>query len=156
MADKTPQPAAVKRTGDFPPVGPPDARPTVLVLDDDPEICDVVAEVLTDDGFDVVCVSDGALGLEHLELNPRPAAILLDLMMPKLNGWTFADRVRAVPQLRDIPIIVMTAVGPHWGYPDTRVLRKPVDKAQLIATVREVVHNNQRNELDTDQSSTMR
>src|SRR6185436_11336258 len=111
MADKTPKPAALKRTGDFPPVGL-GVRPTVLVLDDDPDICDAVAEVLTDDGFEVICLPNGAIGLEHLSLNPPPAVILLDLMMPKLNGWTFVDRVRAVAQLREIPIVVMTAVGP--------------------------------------------
>ena len=65
--------------------------------------------------------------------------------MPKMNGWTFVDRLRALPQLRDIPIIVMTAAGPHWGYPETRVLRKPIGKAELVAAVRGVVYRRQSN-----------
>jgi CheY-like chemotaxis protein len=140
MADQSTHPPAVERTGEFPRARPTLQKPTVLVLDDDWEICDVVEEVLTDAGFDVVCLPNGALGLARLSVHPKPAVILLDLMMPAMNGWTFVDRVREVPALRDIPIVVVTAAGPHWGYPVARVLHKPIERLELITTVREALH----------------
>ncbi len=141
MDEKAPQPADRERPGDFPPVASTPTRPTVLVLDDDGDICDAVEEVLTNAGFDVVCLPNGALGLDHLSVHPKPAVILLDLMMPMMNGWAFVERVWGVPSLRDIPIVVMTAAGPHWGYPVSRVLHKPIETLELVTAVREALYS---------------
>jgi CheY-like chemotaxis protein len=147
MKDSTPSPEPLRRTAEYSPVEPgidagvgdSGARPTVLVIDDDWAICDAVKDVLDDAGFHTICLDNGARALEHLERSPLPAAILLDLFMPVMDGWTFADRVRAAPGLREIPIIVMTASGPHWGYPAPRVLRKPIFGNQLVAAVRKAI-----------------
>jgi CheY-like chemotaxis protein len=139
MAQLNPPATAAKRTGEF---GGPDvdqAKPRVLVIDDDWEICDAVKDALDDAGYEAVCLSNGASALEHLARNPLPAAILLDLFMPVMDGWTFADRLRSVPRLSGIPIVVMTASGPHWGYPAPRVLRKPVLASELIAAVNRAI-----------------
>ena len=61
--------------------------------------------------------------------------------MPVMDGWTFFKHVQASPRLKEIPIIVMTAAGPHWGYPAARVLRKPVDREDLVGAVRAVVQD---------------
>jgi CheY-like chemotaxis protein len=113
-----------------------DTRPRVLVVDDDWDICDAVKVVLDDAGFDTVCAENGARALAHLAQAPAPDAILLDLFMPVMDGWTFAERMRADPDLRDIPLIVMTASGPHWGYPSSPVLRKPIFHHELVRVVK--------------------
>jgi CheY-like chemotaxis protein len=109
------------------------------VIDDDWEICDAVKDALDDAGFNAICANNGATALEYLGRNPRPDAILLDLFMPVMDGWTFADRLRGLPELRAIPLVVMTASGPHWGYPAPRVLRKPVMVHELLAAVRRAI-----------------
>jgi CheY-like chemotaxis protein len=114
----------------------------VVVIDDDWETCDAFAETLVDGGFAAICLPNGQKGLEELERQPTPAAIILDLMMPVMDGWTFFKRVRALPHLADIPIIVTTAAGPHWGYPVSHVLRKPVGRDDLLAAVRSVARPN--------------
>jgi CheY-like chemotaxis protein len=140
MPNHTPSPELLKRTGEFgPQTSLRPGKPVVLVIDDDWDICDAVKEVLDDAGFTAVCVENGARALEVLLDKPPPAAILLDLFMPVMDGWTFADRVRTVPGLQDVPMIVMTASGPHWGYPTPRVLRKPIFRHELLAAVRKAI-----------------
>jgi CheY-like chemotaxis protein len=94
---------------------------------------------LTDDGFEIVCVANGALGLEHLERNPPPAAILVDLMMPVMDGWTFVERIHSMAHLEETPIGLITASGAHWGYPVPQVLHKPFGRNELIAAVRNLI-----------------
>jgi CheY-like chemotaxis protein len=114
-------------------------KPVVMVLDDDWATCDAFKEVLEEAGFDTVCLANGELGLDHLAEHPAPTAIILDLMMPVMDGWTFVSRLRALPHLEDIPILVATAAGPHWGYPTSPVLRKPVGRNELILAVTKLV-----------------
>jgi CheY-like chemotaxis protein len=82
--------------------------PTVLVVEDDPTTRDLLRTSLEREEFAVVEACDGVAGLEILA-SIRPALILLDLMMPKLDGFEFARHVRNHPEWRDIPIVVMTA-----------------------------------------------
>ena len=82
--------------------------PTVLVVEDDPTTRDLLRSSLEREEFAVVEACDGVAGLEMLA-SIRPALILLDLMMPKLDGFEFARHVRSHPEWRDIPIVVMTA-----------------------------------------------
>jgi two-component system, chemotaxis family, chemotaxis protein CheY len=130
----------LKRTGEFAAVESSGARPAVLVLEDDGAISDAVRDVLEEAGFAVTCVHDGQRGLEHLEENAVPAVILTDLMMPGMDGWTFLDRVRSTAHLRQVPVVVMTAAGPHWGYPaGARVLLKPMEAEDLVGAVRAAI-----------------
>jgi two-component system response regulator VicR len=130
----------LKRTAEFSAVPSRNRRPVVLVLDDDWDVCDAIESTLDDAGFATVCLPNGADGLEHLERQPAPAAIILDLMMPVMDGWTFVNRLRAIPRLKDIPILVITASGPHWGYPVSHALHKPVGRNELIAAVSNLVY----------------
>jgi CheY-like chemotaxis protein len=79
---------------------------TILVIDDDPSILDVLTEVLNDEGYIVHAASNGAEGLRALG-QVQPALVLLDMRMPVLDGWGFARTLR--DQGIHIPIIVMTA-----------------------------------------------
>jgi CheY-like chemotaxis protein len=137
--DRSPTPKPLKQTRDFPVVRTAPCKPLVLVLEDDEETSEAFKEVLEESGFDTVCLPNGELGLEHLAHYPAPAAIVLDLMMPVMDGWTFVTRLRELPPLKDIPIVVATAAGPHWGYPVVPVLRKPVGRFELVATLRTVI-----------------
>jgi DNA-binding response OmpR family regulator len=132
---QTPEP--VKRTQEFALVSP--GKPSILIVDDDWDTCEAVKEALDDEGFDAVWVPNGEEGLRYLQEHPGTAAVLLDLMMPLLNGWTFVSRMRSIPELAELPIIVMTAAAPHWGYPVSHVLHKPVGKYQVVAAVRSVI-----------------
>ena len=139
MAQLTPPARPAKRTGEYGAPNPDISKPRILVVDDDWEICDAVKDALDDAGFDAVCADNGAQALEHLAKNPTPAAILLDLFMPVMDGWTFADRLRGMPRFSAIPLVVMTASGPHWGYPAPRVLRKPVVLNELLSAIRRAI-----------------
>jgi CheY-like chemotaxis protein len=138
--DGSRRPEPSKQTRDLPVVRRSAGKPLVLVLDDDWETCDAFKEVLEEGGFEVVCLPDGMLGLEHLAQHPVPAAIVLDLMMPVMDGWTFVSRLRALPHLKEVPILISTGAGPHWGYPSSPVLRKPVGRNELLATLRTLIH----------------
>jgi two-component system, chemotaxis family, chemotaxis protein CheY len=109
-------------------------KPTVMVVEDDWDVRDAVAEVLTDAGYAVVSASDGREALQLLRSNPLPSALLLDLFLPEMNGWQVYAQVQSNQELSQIPVIVMTAAGEHWGYPGppAMVVRKPVDSERLL------------------------
>jgi CheY-like chemotaxis protein len=80
----------------------------VLVVDDDPNIADMLRQFLPEEEFKLDSAPDGEAGLEAVEANP-PDIILLDLVMPRLDGFGFIDRLRANPQTRDLPVIVISS-----------------------------------------------
>jgi CheY-like chemotaxis protein len=83
---------------------------TVLLVEDDFDVRDTIAEVLADEGYLVVTATDGRQALEQLRGGLRPFVILLDLMMPGVNGYQFRLEQRAEPPpIADIPVIVLTA-----------------------------------------------
>jgi diguanylate cyclase (GGDEF)-like protein len=83
-------------------------RPQVLVVDDDPDFSRVAASVLVRDGMNVTVVNSAAAALEALEAS-TPDALLLDVMMPGLNGYDLARIVRAEPKWQDLPILFLTS-----------------------------------------------
>jgi len=115
-------------------------RPTILVVDDDQDVRASIAELLAEHGYLAVQSADGREAEAYLRGHPAPACMLLDLIMPRLDGWAVAALMRQ-GHLPQVPLIVMTAAGDHWGYPTSpdRLLRKPVDPARLMAMVRATV-----------------
>jgi CheY-like chemotaxis protein len=115
------------------------AAPTVLVVDDDQTVREVIERHLTREGFLVVTASGGKEGL-RLTRALHPAAITLDVMMPDLDGWTVLAAIKGDPELADIPVILVSIVdeknrGYALGAIDYMV--KPIDRAQLSG----VLHN---------------
>jgi CheY-like chemotaxis protein len=111
------------------------------VVDDDALIRRTVAELLLDEGYAVDQARDGAEAL-GLMRDLAPNAIVLDLMMPVLDGWQFVDRIRGVPEYRDVSIVVMSAT--HRLHESAErlhamgvraVVAKPFDVDALIAIV---------------------
>ena len=116
-------------------------RPRVLVIDDDDALCDALRDHLSTQGYAVATVSQGAAALD-LVREHRPAVILLDLRMPIMDGWSFAEQYRRVSQA-PAEIIVMSGVR------DVAVvaqrleavdhLQKPFDLATLTTIVGDAV-----------------
>lgn len=118
-----------------------DIRPrTVLVVDDDPEILDALEMVLGEAGYEVVCANNGSAALDYLRTSTAPDVVLLDLFMPLMNGWEFVREAHLSERTAHVPIIVLTAAGPHWGYPlpPHRVMRKPIQRDRLLRLLRQV------------------
>jgi DNA-binding response OmpR family regulator len=114
------------------------ARPVVLAVDDDEAILDIVEWALEDEGYRVARATDGGQALALLP-DLRPVLILLDMRMPGMNGWEFAQAYGALDGWRS-PVVVMTAaqdavqLAAEIGA--AGCLGKPFDLDQLIATVR--------------------
>lgn len=111
----------------------------ILVVEDDASVRAPIIELLTEEGFDVAGVTDGAEALAQLSAQPHPALIILDLMMPGMNGWELYQRLQDDPQLAAIPVVVLSAVAAFQqrrGKLDVAaILPKPVDLAELLHVV---------------------
>jgi len=114
-------------------------RATILVIDDDDDIRAVLAMVLDEAGFRVVTAANGREALEHLREDPQPDVILLDLMMPEMDGYQFRAEQQRDPALRAIPTLIVTAgtVTPRVEELGAEaILRKPVSLRRLVDTIR--------------------
>ncbi len=113
----------------------------VLIVEDDQELRDAVGQLLREEGWSTRAASNGAEALELLHREGRPCVILLDLMMPVVNGWQFLEQRKSDGQLADIPVIVMSAyvdmpgfAAPHLPVEET--LKKPLDLNRLLESVK--------------------
>jgi CheY-like chemotaxis protein len=111
------------------------AAHTVLVVEDEPDIREVVTDVLSDEGYDVVGARDGAEGLRKARAC-HPSVVLLDLMMPGMNGWEFWAVHHGDPELRKIPVIVVSALGRVADLEADGFIQKPFEIDELVSTVR--------------------
>jgi CheY-like chemotaxis protein len=112
-------------------------RATVLVIDDDPNVRDLMERSLTKDGYHVVTAADGRRGLE-LATELTPTVITLDVMMPGMDGWAVLTALKAAPDTADIPVVMMTIVddrnmGFALGAAD--YLTKPIEWPRLTAAL---------------------
>jgi CheY-like chemotaxis protein len=115
----------------------------ILVVEDDTDLRRSLAEILEDEGCEVACATDGEDALRQLEGRSVPAAILLDLTMPGMDGWTFRSYQRSDPRLAAIPTVVISAA---FGNDPRNVaelapaafLAKPFDVGSLIDALKRV------------------
>jgi CheY-like chemotaxis protein len=112
----------------------------VLVVDDDEAVLQTIAEALEMEGYLVVTALNGALALERIRQR-RPDVVLLDLLMPVLDGWTFLPLCRAEPGCADVPVVVLTVLDPRLiGTVQAEAfLGKPFELGELLATVERMV-----------------
>ena len=114
-------------------------RNHLLVVDDDPDLRDLLQQVLTEEGYRVETATDGLMALKSLRVGPLPRLILLDVMMPRMDGWQFCEARQLSPELRSIPIVLISAhAGPSRVAPYSRiaaVLSKPFGLDEVIRTV---------------------
>ena len=117
----------------------------VLCIEDEPEMIDLIRLILERKGFEVLGAVGGEEGLEVIR-RERPDLILLDLMMPEVDGWEVYRQMRADEQLKDIPVIVVTAkaqsidkvLGLHIAKVDDYVT-KPFGPQELLKSVNKVL-----------------
>jgi CheY-like chemotaxis protein len=118
------------------------ARPTahcpVLIVEDDADLREMMAQLLSLEGFRTEAVANGRDALSYLEAGERPDVILLDLMMPVMDGWEFRRRQVQDPSIATVPVVVLSAVDPARASElgDTAFLKKPLDFDRLLDLVR--------------------
>ena len=101
-------------------------------MDDDEAIRQVIAEVLRDEGYEVVCAANGVQALRELHKQDRPDVMLLDLMMPVMSGWEVLEELQASAELSRIPVVVVSAMSAPGV---SEHLSKPIDIEDLLTTV---------------------
>ena len=116
----------------------------VVYVDDDVEFTGIVRNCLESEGYDLTVAHDGEEGLETI-LVERPDLIILDVMMPKLNGWEVAKYLRSKPEWNDTPILMLTGIGPTLNdltaplYGANDHLDKPFEFEALVTKVNGMV-----------------
>ena len=124
--------------------GPPreETPPThcpVLIVEDDEDLRDMMAQMLAIEGFGTATVSNGREALEYLHTTRKPHVILLDLMMPVMDGWEFRRQQKADPLIAPVPVIVLSALDQGRAAPmeAEAFLNKPLDFDRLLELVRD-------------------
>jgi CheY-like chemotaxis protein len=108
----------------------------IMVIDDNDDLRETVCELLADAGHEPIAMTGGAAALSYLRGDePKPRLILLDLMMPEMNGWEFREIAAREPSLQDIPVVVMSASRDVRGISAHEVLYKPVKLDTLLAAI---------------------
>ena len=117
----------------------------LLIAEDDPDILKLLDATLTFKGYRVISARNGREALEILQIK-RPAIVIADIMMPKLDGFGLVHRIRINPETRDIPVVFITAtyITPAdlefaLNIGATRFLQKPVDLEKFLVTIAELI-----------------
>lgn len=116
--------------------GGPDTH--ILVVEDDTDTREALCETFIDAGYLPFAVGDGVEALEHLRTGARPSLIVLDLMLPRIDGWRFLSILAENAELSTIPVVVTTGAlddAHPPGVPRDHVMQKPVDVDQLMVFV---------------------
>lgn len=115
----------------------------VLIVEDDADLREMMAQLLSLEGFNSVAVANGSEALEYLhDGHERPEVILLDLMMPVMDGWEFRRKQQADPEFADVPVIILSALDQSRAL-DVNAqafLKKPLDFDRLLQLVRQYCH----------------
>jgi DNA-binding NtrC family response regulator len=114
----------------------------ILVVDDDDGVRDALGDLLASDGYEVAVAENGRIALDLLRAELRPCVVILDLMMPIMDAWDFRAAQVQSPELKAVPVIVITAAGfskesvrAHFG--DLPFFGKPPDTDALLATIKQ-------------------
>jgi CheY-like chemotaxis protein len=116
---------------------------TVLVVDDDSAVRTALKELFETEGYAVAVAANGRAALNHLRTGLRPCVVLLDLMMPVMDGWDFRTEQLKDPVLRSIPVFILTAAGFSDAtikvqFGDIPFVPKPPPHDDLLAMVRRI------------------
>lgn len=108
----------------------------ILIVDDEADIRDSLQEFFEDEGFAVATAANGEQGLAQLRAGPLPCVIILDLLMPVLDGNEMYEQMQADPALSGVPVIISTS-DPRRAPSGVLTMKKPVSLMRLLATVRQ-------------------
>lgn len=131
-------------------------KQTILVVDDEQDLLDLIEYNLKKEGFDVLKAEDGKEGIAAARKH-NPSLVLLDIMMPKMDGLEVVERMRSDDELKHIPIIFLTARGDektevkglNKGGDD--YITKPISTTKLISRIKAVLRRFEKAEEDVDQ-----
>jgi len=109
---------------------------TVLIVDDDHDLRQTLSEILNDEGYAVETAANGKEALDVLRRRRTPRVVVLDLMMPVMDGWQFLDELRRDEALCRIPVIIISATNRCLrAVGASEVLAKPLDYYKLVTSV---------------------
>jgi CheY-like chemotaxis protein len=112
---------------------------TILLVEDDFDVREALAETLRDEGYTVDCAGDGEEALQYLRGGARPRLILLDLMMPRMSGSEFRMVQKVDPDLGHLPVVLLSADGrmeeKARALETAGAVRKPIDLAELLSVI---------------------
>jgi CheY-like chemotaxis protein len=110
----------------------------VLIVEDDQAIRDTLTSILEDEGYQVWSAVNGRDALDRLASGPRPGLLIVDLVMPILNGWDLCAELARRPELADLPVLVVSANATTESplpLPQARLMQKPIPFQQLLEEV---------------------
>jgi CheY-like chemotaxis protein len=110
---------------------------TVLLVEDEDDLRESMREALELNGYAVVAAHDGQEALDELDHIEGVCLVLLDLLMPRMNGWDFFAKMRARPEFAGVPVVVHTSAPSRAPQGVSRVLQKPLKLDRLLSVVRE-------------------
>ena len=121
-----------------------DKKPTILCVDDEPKNLELLEALLVPRGYDVIMAINGSEALAKVALDP-PDLILLDVMMPKLDGYEVCKKIKSIKETQFLPVVMVTALreeeerikGVEAGCDD--FISKPFDKNELSARVKSLL-----------------
>ena len=111
----------------------------MLIVEDDADLRDMMAQLLSLEGFQAHTVANGREALDYMLAGDFPEVILLDLMMPVMDGWEFRRQQQRDPGMAEVPVVVLSALDPaRAGDLDAKAfLKKPLDFDRLLELVRQ-------------------
>lgn len=117
---------------------------TLLLVDDNPVERAWMASVLLAGGHNLAVAADGQEALDYLALDPAPGLILLDMLLPGVDGWAFMERKNRSPELAAVPVLIVTGIPvatAEWAADLGAVgfIRKPVDPSVLLQEVEQAL-----------------
>ena len=123
-------------------------KPLLLIADDDPELVGILLKRLQALECDIITAADGLDALEKIKAE-RPDAVILDVMMPEMNGWEVLKKIRADEDLKETPVMMLTGIGeslnemtsPLYGADDH--VDKPFNFSELLFKIRRLLAGRQ-------------
>lgn len=113
------------------------SKHTVLVVEDEEDLREMMRQALELNGYAVSTAEDGHAALAQLSRIEHLCLVLIDLLMPGMNGWDLCQELRRRPELAQVPVVVYSSVSMRAPAGATRVLQKPLSFGELLSTVRE-------------------
>jgi CheY-like chemotaxis protein len=124
-----------------------DAKKTILVIDDEPDIVTFLTTLLEDNGYRVIAAQDGQQGIEMAKAE-KPDLVTLDITMPEKSGVKFYRELRSDPALKDTPVVMVTGVtedfkqfisGRKQVPPPDGYIAKPIEEETMLKTIRDLI-----------------
>ena len=117
---------------------------TVLVVEDSVSQREMITDLLKGSGLSVSIATDGVEALEHIE-GHRPDLVILDIVMPRMNGYEVCRRIKADPKTQDVPVVMCSSKGEefdrYWGMKQgaDAYIAKPFQPTELVGTVKQLL-----------------